>query len=274
MGAIASLVFVLMVSFFVIRTATAALTLTGLSRDLARFQSISAFTGVGFTTAESEHMLNHPVRRRVVMVLMIVGNVGIITAASTLVLTFSNAEGAQDSMQRALWLVVGLVLLALLLFNRRVDVRLHRMLRTMLRRSGHIDVQDYVEMLHLGGEFGVAEFVVHGEHWLTGRRLNESALSHEGVTVLGIQRSSGKYIGVPRGETLIQPGDGLTVYGRVEAIQDLGERHRDPEGDALHQKAVLATRHERAEQAWTDHRLRVHEESAQPREAPAGEPSP
>lgn len=52
MFAIASLLVVLVLSLLVTRIATVALTHTGLSREVARFQARSAFSGVGFTTSE------------------------------------------------------------------------------------------------------------------------------------------------------------------------------------------------------------------------------
>lgn len=257
MGAIFSLFLVLFISFCVIRTATAALTLTGLSRDLAWFQSISAFTGVGFTTAESEHMLSHPARRKVVTVLMIVGNVGIVMAASSLVLTFSEMDDTYEGLAYIIWLFVGVAALWAVLSNRAVDVRLHRMLREVVRRSGRIEVEDYVDLLHLTGEFSVTELLVSRGHWLVDRRLAESRLADEGVTILGIQRAGGEFLGVPRGETLIQDEDRLIVYARVEAIEALTERRRDAEGDAKHREAVGAVRHVRAEQVWHDRHLRA-----------------
>ena len=55
------------VSLLVVRVATEALVLTGLSRDLARFEARSAFTGTGFTTQDSAKVTNDPVRRRIIM---------------------------------------------------------------------------------------------------------------------------------------------------------------------------------------------------------------
>ena len=54
MIAIASLLLVLLLSLIILRVASEALILTGLSREAARFQARSAWTGTGFTTAESE----------------------------------------------------------------------------------------------------------------------------------------------------------------------------------------------------------------------------
>ena len=44
------------VSFIVVRIGAAALELTGLSWDQAKFQALSAFTNAGFTTRESEQI--------------------------------------------------------------------------------------------------------------------------------------------------------------------------------------------------------------------------
>ena len=67
-----------------------ALPLTGLSKDLAEFQAISAFTGSGFTTRESEEVMNHPLRRRITMHLMLLENAGIVIAASSMIISFVN----------------------------------------------------------------------------------------------------------------------------------------------------------------------------------------
>ncbi len=95
MGAIVSLLVVILLSLLVTRVATIALTLTGLSEEVARFQARSAFTGCGFSTRESEQVVNHPVRRRIMLMLMLLGNAGIVTAVSSLVLAFVSAAARE-----------------------------------------------------------------------------------------------------------------------------------------------------------------------------------
>ncbi|HUW03445.1 MAG TPA: hypothetical protein VMW08_13900, partial [Acidimicrobiales bacterium] len=74
------LVFVTVIfSLLVTRVATVMLTLTGMSRESARFQARSAFSGTGFTTTESESVVNHPVRRRIILSLILLGNAGIVS---------------------------------------------------------------------------------------------------------------------------------------------------------------------------------------------------
>jgi hypothetical protein len=92
MVALLSLLVVLSVSLTIMRVGAVALAMTGVSREAARFQAQSAFLGVGFTTRESEQMLRHPVRRRIIMVLMLLGNAGVVVAISGVVLVFLTAS--------------------------------------------------------------------------------------------------------------------------------------------------------------------------------------
>jgi len=85
-AAILTLMIVLTLSLVVTRAATVALTATGMSREAARFQARSAFSGAGFTTTESESVVRHPVRRRIIMWLMLAGSAGIVAVIASVVL--------------------------------------------------------------------------------------------------------------------------------------------------------------------------------------------
>ena len=101
MIALASVLLVALVSLLITRIATMALTLTGLSREVARFQARSALSGVGFTTSEAESVVTHPIRRRIVLVLMLAGSAGIVTVMATLLLSFVNADREQAFLRLA-----------------------------------------------------------------------------------------------------------------------------------------------------------------------------
>jgi len=62
--------------------------MTGLSKEVASFQAQSAFSGTGFTTNESEYVVSHPARRKIIRILIFLGSAGITSAMATLVLTF------------------------------------------------------------------------------------------------------------------------------------------------------------------------------------------
>lgn len=57
MFAVLALIVAVPLSLLVIQTGTIAPGRTGLSREVARFQAISAFSGAGFTTDEAEQSL-------------------------------------------------------------------------------------------------------------------------------------------------------------------------------------------------------------------------
>ena len=61
MVALIGLLIVFSLSILITRIATIALTYTGLSKEASRFQARSAFTGVGFTTSESEKVVGQKV---------------------------------------------------------------------------------------------------------------------------------------------------------------------------------------------------------------------
>ena len=108
---VATLLCVMTLSLLVSRVATVALRTTGLSQDAARFQARSALTGVGFTTLESEDILNHPARRRIVLTLMALSGAGVITTLASLLLSFAGTSGVRQPAARLGALVLGLFIL-------------------------------------------------------------------------------------------------------------------------------------------------------------------
>ncbi len=244
MTAIISLLVILTLSLAITRVATVALTLTGISRELARFQARSAFSGVGFATAEAEQVVNHPVRRRIIMLLMLMGNIGIVTFVASTVLSFVNTTGPVNMIWRVSWLLAGITILWLISTSKWIDAHLSTLVGWALKRWTHIDVRDYAQVLHLSGEHGIIELYVEPQDWLAGKSLVELALADEGVLVLGIQRAGGKYIGAPKGQTKILPYDTVTLYGCSPVFAALDKRRSGPEGDQAHQHAVVE--HQRA----------------------------
>ncbi|MBN1282928.1 MAG: TrkA C-terminal domain-containing protein [Proteobacteria bacterium] len=236
---IISLLVIVSLSVLVTRIATVALTFTGMSREVARFQARSAFAGVGFTTQESEQIVNHPVRRRIVMILMLFGNAGIITVVASLVVALLNIRAAGDSvLLKLVALFAGLGAIWFVATSGWVDRRLSALIGWALKRYTSLDVKDYSSLLHMAGEYKVAELFVEPEDWLAGRRLADVDLEEEGVLVLGITRADGTFIGAPNGASRILSGDTIVVYGRESAFMELDERRSGASGDIEHAEAI------------------------------------
>ncbi len=237
---IVTVLLVIVVSMLVTRVATIALTLTGMSRQSARFQARSALTGAGFTTNESEDIVNHPVRRRIVMTLMLFGSAGIVTVLASVMLTFATtaASETRDTTLTLVVLVVGSLSLLLLIKLRPVDRAVSRLIRLALRRFTDLDVRDYAAILEVHGGYNISELKVDAHDWIADHTLAELRLNDEGVIVLGVQRDDGSYEGAPDGTTRIGAGDVLVIYGHGAQIAELDVRERGEAGEASHREAA------------------------------------
>ena len=94
MGAALSIVILFTVTSTIVRIAGVVLEHSGVPRQISRFQAVSALTGAGFTTSESELLLQTPERRKVVIALMITGSIGLGSLIATVVV---GAFGVSDT---------------------------------------------------------------------------------------------------------------------------------------------------------------------------------
>jgi hypothetical protein len=239
---ITSLLLVIALSLVVTRVATVILAATGMSRQAARFQARSALSGTGFTTSESETVVNHPLRRRVIATLMLLGNAGLIAGASSTILGFRGGALGRE-WWRIVELVIGLIVLVFVSRSRWVDSRLTGLISRVLRRWTDLPSRDLGALLDLSGDYAVTELAIRSGDWLAGRTLADLALRDEGVVVLGVTSSAG-YHGAPTGATTLRPGDVLVVYGRAELLRELDDRPSGPDGDLAHRAAVARQRRE------------------------------
>lgn len=258
MIAIVTLLLVLALSMIVTRIASVALVHTGLGREAARFQARSALTGVGFTTSESEGIVGHPVRRRIVSSLMLFGSVGFVTATSTVLLSFvdigsgmgmsmgiagghsdaPDPETARRALRNLGLLIGGIASLWWLSTSAWVDRHLCRWISWGLNRWSDVDARDYARLLHLREDYGVTELRLGSDDWLVGQTVGDARLGDEGVIVLGVECPGSNFIGAPPAGTELRDGDLLILYGRTPRIAEIDARLRGSPGEQAHHEAV------------------------------------
>lgn len=225
MGAIVSLLVITAVSLVLVRIGTTALILTGLSRDVASFQSHSAFFGVGFTTSEAELAVSTPQRRRIIKHLMLAGNLGITAGLGSAIVAFVKAEGLAGELKVLLSMAGGLGLMVLLASTPPMRQVIDWAIRRSLRRAGVLHAADYSLLLRVHAGFTVCEVRIADGAALVGKTLIDSRLGSKGVQVLGITRTddSGeeRFVGTPAGSEVLHADDLLTVYGTPERISEL-----------------------------------------------------
>lgn len=232
-------------SLIITRVATVALTLTGMSQPVAQFQARSALTGAGFTTSESERVVSHPIRRRIIMSLMLIGNTGLVLGASLVILLLSRGEGDVSSRTEQFALLIGgLIALYVVARSRWVEGAMRRSIERLLSRHTDLGRRDYASLLRLHGAYRVAELEVEATDWMAGRTLAELNLRDEGILVLGVTREDGTYLGAPRAGDRIESRDTVMLYGREDDIAALDERRAGIGGHLQHAERVAGRRSE------------------------------
>jgi hypothetical protein len=226
MIALLSLLLVFALSLLMVRIGTVALVMTGISEEVARFQALSAFSGAGFTTGEAENVISSPARRRIIALLIRAGSLGIITAISSLVLSFAGAEERVPATWKLMMLLAGVIALLLLARSQTMNRILTPLISRGLQRYTTLDLRDYAALLHLREDYRVVEVEAEPDSWLTKAPIGDLALEKEGVAVLGIVRRNREYIGTPEADQRIMEGDKIILYGRAGRIDELRTRPR------------------------------------------------
>lgn len=234
-----SLILVIGLSLLVTKVAATMLQHTGLSQASAKFQARSAFTGVGFTTREAEKVVNHPVRRRIILTLMLLGNAGIITAVASLMLTmWSPGETSFGVGWRLLTLIGAILILWLISNSKSFDRLLNRIINVALKKYTNLNVRDYSNLLQLSKGYGISELAIEEKDWLNGKTMLEANLKGEGVNVLAVKRANREFVGLPQGSTRILAGDTLILYGKSEDIARLDTRQASIHGTIEHREQL------------------------------------
>jgi hypothetical protein len=251
MFALITLLSIVTVSFLVVRAGSVALTLTGLSTDSANFQAQSAFMGVGFTTQEAESVVAHPVRRKIIRILMLLGFLFMGSALASIITAFAGTNHTEWGM-RALWMLLGIGAIFLLGSLQVVRNGLTRLLEKALTRFGAVEVRDYEELLRLSKGFSISTIQVEAGSWLAGNTLGELRLTDEGVIVLNVSREGGTAVAMPGVRTLVEPGDRLLCYGLEDDLTRLVDRPASYGGDVQREIAIHRHRARRSAEESVD----------------------
>jgi TrkA-C domain len=209
---------VIVVSFLIVRVGAVALRMTGLDRNTANFQALSAFTRAGFTTRESELVVGHPQRRSIVSWLIILGNAGIVavivTGTSSLALT------TDYRLAIAVGIVIAGLYIVYRLFRRAgFTSRWDNLIENRLLRAKRFQRSAVEQLLRLTAGHGVARVTITRKSPLAGVALQDIELPAKDVSVLGIERGA-KLISSPTPDKRIEEGDALIVFGRLNTIEE------------------------------------------------------
>jgi len=216
-------VLVLVVLYLVVwRVGSIMLELTGLEPRKASFQALSALTQTGFTTRESELVVSHDQRRKIVSFLIIFGHAGFASVVAVLAQSLFS-KNTLEMGGNLLALIVLAVLIWYLAAQRGINVRVTEFIRRRLQHTASTRPLACEEMLHLAEGYGIAEVTLTARHGntLTGRTLAQLGLASRDILVLAIQKADGPLQPAPSSGSLLSPDDTLICYGKMDSIRRL-----------------------------------------------------
>ncbi|MBO8136678.1 MAG: TrkA C-terminal domain-containing protein [Desulfotomaculum sp.] len=200
----------------IVEVAAIALKITGMDYSKARFQALSALLTCGFTTSEAELITQHPARRKLVMILMTIGYLGMATIVTSLL----NVVRHHVTLIQAS-IVSFLAVTAVGFYtNRALMGKLGYAIEKRLAERKFLKRKSIEELLHLGKDYTVAEVLLESECPLLNRTVAENKLRDYGIFILTIERGN-ETIYSPRGSEKLLVGDKLLVYGQKAAINSL-----------------------------------------------------
>jgi len=217
MAYVGILLIAILVSFIVVRIGGFALQLTGIEPDVARFQALSAFSGTGFTTREAERVVGNRTRRRIVTILIILGNAGMVTVIATLVASFTQVSGYAWFFIRLAIIIGGIFGLYQLIIRSNVGQRIvdwlqRPVMNRILRVAPAVE-----EVFHVERDWAIILVTIKGSSNIIGLSVADIT-AEEDIEVLAIDRA-GTYLTRPNWNEKIMGGDRLLVYANRKSVK-------------------------------------------------------
>jgi MFS family permease len=219
MGYIAILIITIFSSFIVVRIGGLALQLTGIEPDVARFQALSAFSGTGFTTREAERVVRHRTRRRIVTILILLGNAGLITIIATLVASFTQVNSNEWFFIRLAIILVSIFVFYKLIMGSRLGNRMLQWTRKPLINRILREAPVFDEIYSAGKGWGISLVLIKKNSQYADSTLADIAIEGD-MQILAIDRHD-EFVAQPGSEDRLGEGDRLLVYGHTKSIERL-----------------------------------------------------
>ncbi|WP_066688664.1 cation:proton antiporter regulatory subunit [Christensenella intestinihominis] len=198
--------------------------MSGMTEEKAKFQVISLLTNSGYTTKESELVVNKLVRRRLARTIMLFGYIFSVTIVTAFVNVVMNLPKAIQEDFWTLTVILAIIFVAFMIAKRVPGIKqkfndiIEKMGRKLMFR-GNVNIVSVVDQYAKGVVAGVSIAAVPGR--IQGKTLGQLDFAADfGVRIILIQRE-GKVLDYITRDTEIMKGDKLVVFGKLEQIMDL-----------------------------------------------------
>ncbi|WP_226677921.1 TrkA C-terminal domain-containing protein [Mesobacillus jeotgali] len=208
----------LFIVFTVIEINTSIFVATGLDRKIARFQVISMLTGTGFTTGESELIIDHPVRRRLGAFLILFGAFSLAVIISAI----SNLLTDNFYTMEIAYIAGGLLVLLFVLRAPFVQRIMGKKMQSELKENYELADLPISDVLLMDEDDEVREIAIKEDSQFAERTFDEIVDKEDDVMLLFIRRGE---INIRKKayDTKLEPGDKLVLYGNNPRIEEIFE---------------------------------------------------
>ncbi|MFD1358602.1 TrkA C-terminal domain-containing protein [Fictibacillus halophilus] len=188
-------------------------TLTGLKKEIARFQVISMFTATGFTTGESELILEHPIRRRLSTFLILFG----VFSLAVIISAISNILSDEFRSIELGMITLVLIGLYLIMSIPKFKRYLEKSFEGHLEKQYNLADLPLRDVMYFDEDDVVIELPIHKNSSVIGKKLKDVIEMEDDMLVLFIKRGD-VTLRKDSYTTEIQEGDMIFLYGNQNSL--------------------------------------------------------
>lgn len=188
-------------------------TLTGLKKEIARFQVISMFTATGFTTGESELILEHPIRRRLSTFLILFG----VFSLAVVISSISNILSDEFRSIELGMITLVLIGLYLILSTPKVKRYMEQSFEGRLEKQYNLADMPLRDVMYFDEDDVIIELPIHKNSSVIGKKLKDVIEMEDDMLVLFIKRGD-VTLRKDSYTTEIQEGDMIFLYGNQDSL--------------------------------------------------------
>ncbi len=205
-------IFLLVIDFFSI-----LFRMTGMPITKAKFQVISLLSSTGFTTRESEMIVQHPTRRKLASWLMVISYVSTATFISFFVTMLSDTVTSIGFFA----VIVFFIAVAFYIHKSSLLEKIESGIESKVLRSKLWDKLNNIHFTLITNNkgYGIYEIYLSKDAHIIGKSIIESGLKDMEIEVLNIDKG-GEFIKFPTPDYIFEVFDTITVYGNLKNIRE------------------------------------------------------
>jgi hypothetical protein len=199
--------------FIVLEIAVTLLIISGLEKEVARFQAVSMLTATGFTTQESELIARHPIRRKIAISLILFGVFSLAVMIASISTILTKDLRIVQLIIITCFFGIGLFVVKTKSFISKMSGEFHH----KLKKEYELHEMPFQEILYLSEGDLFTSVQIDEESPYVNKKMDEVFTEDKDILLLFVRRGQEK-IRRERMKLVIQAKDELFVYGSNAVI--------------------------------------------------------